>query len=216
MLGALTGRKSRRQVFRLASIPSEDGFLEELALDSQGRDELRNLLASSGHGMGLDNLCDGPFRLKRRFRRRTRFSDGSFPVFYSALDPATVEAEVCHWLPYYIGRPRTRRTAHYLRFSCTFEGLEKDLRPKIAEWPDIVHKSDYTFCNQLGAEAKRSGLDGLVTPSARCDGTNLPIFARAAISKPNWHDLVAITYDPDTDAVAIASQPVSPDPLPST
>ena len=211
MLGELPGQRNHRQVFRLASIPSDDGFLAELELDAVGRVELRNLLASSGHGTGLDDLCGGPFRRKRRFRPLTRFSDGSFPVFYSSLDAATAQAEMQHWFSFYAGQPRKPRTAHYLRFSCTFEGIEKDLRPKVADWPDLVHESDYEFCNRIGAEAKRSGLDGLVTPSARHEGTNLPIFAREAISNPSRHDFVAFTYHPDTGEVAVSSQPVPSD-----
>lgn len=201
MLGEIRSRRNRRRVFRLASIrPSED-FLAELQLDRQSSDELRKLLTDAGKGSDLDELIDAPFRPRRRLRNPTRFSDGSFPVFYSSLDTATAEAEMRHWLPCYGGRPETPRTMYYQKFSCTFDGVEKDLRTKVEEWPDLVHDSDYSFCNQIGAEVRRLEIDGLVTWSARHEGANVPIFMHRAVSDPELEGVVAMTYDPDTGNV---------------
>ena len=180
--------------------------MAELQLDPQSSNELRELLAASDQGTELDELLDGPFRPKRRLRHRTRFSDGSFPVFYSSLDSATAEAEMRYWFPRYSGRPQHPRTAYYRRFSCTFDGIEKDLRTKISEWPDLVHDNDYSFCNQLGAEARRLEVDGLVTLSARHEGANLPVFARQAVSDPELEGGVAMTYYPDPGRVTAVSQ----------
>ena len=180
--------------------------MAELRLDPQSSNELRELLAASDQGTELDELLDGPFRPKRRLRHRTRFSDGSVPVFYSSLDSATAEAEMRYWFPRYSGRPQHPRTAYYRRFSCTFDGIEKDLRAKISDWPDLVHDNDYSFCNQLGAEARRLEVDGLVTLSARHEGANLPVFARQAVSDPELEGGVAMTYHPDTGRVTVVSQ----------
>ena len=207
MLEELPGQDSRRQVFRLAAVPPDSVFLAELGLDGQGAVELSELLEQRRRVSVLEEICDAPFRRKRRLRIQTRFSDGSFPVFYSSLDAATAEAEVRHWLPTIVGQPGRPRTAHYKQFSCVFEGIEKDLRSKIDEWPDLVARSDYTFCNQLGAEARTLKIDGLVTPSARHKGTNLPIFTRGSISGPNVEADVALTYDPSTGDVAVESRP---------
>ncbi len=163
---------------------------------------MRTLLEQRSQGANLEELCDAPFRRKHKIRRRTRFSDGSFPIFYSSLDSATAEAEVRHWLPTIIGQPEHPRTAHYRLFSCAFVGIEKDLRPKIQEWPLLVHDSDYTFCNELGAEANHLKIDALVTPSARHEGINLPVFTRESISDPNEEALVTLTYLPDSGEVA--------------
>ena len=203
MLEDLPSQARRRQVFRLTAISPDSDFLAELGFDEQGTDELRALLEQSSQGANLEELCDAPFRRKHKLRRRTRFSDGSFPVFYSSLDAATAEAEVRYWLPTIIGQPQHPRTAHYRRFSCAVDGIEKDLRPKIQEWPHLVHDSDYTFCNELGAEAKRLKIDALVTPSARHEGNNLPVFTRESISDPNVEAFVALTYLPDSGEVAV-------------
>lgn len=92
---------------------------------------------------------------------------------------------------------------YYRRLECTFSGREKDLRAKVSEWPDLVHETDYTYCNRIGAEARRLDLDGLVVPSARLPGANLPVFRRAAIVEAELGDLVAVTYDPASGAVSL-------------
>ena len=167
---------------------------------------MRVLLQTRGKGDTLDELCDAPLRPKPRLRklgRATRFSAGSFPVFYSSLEAETGEAEIHHWFPTVAGKPKSRRTAYYSRFGCDYDGAAKDLRPKATRWPKLVHDNGYRFCNRLGAEAVGLGLGGLLTPSARREtGTNLPVFARSAIGNPGDSVLMAVTYGPATGNVA--------------
>ena len=188
----------------MATIDSDEGFMAELQLDAEGVDELRKILVEDRRTDSLEELLDGPFRQKRRFKRQTRFSDGSFPVFYSSFDAPTVEAEVKHWLPSYIGQPRNPRTVYYQRFSCTFDGVEKDLRSKIKDWPQLMESSDYTFCNRIGAEARTLEVNALVTLSVRhIAGINLPIFSRETIGEPRSEAFVAMTYNPTTGTVSV-------------
>ena len=190
-------------MYRLArDRPIEDIFAEH-GLDASAGTEIVADLVEFGYALNERELLDTPFRPKRK-RNPTRFSDGSFPVFYSSLDSDTAEAEVRHWTPTFMGRPGRPRTAYFRLFRCTFEGLEKDLRPHIGAWPNLVHDSDYTFCNQVGAEAVELGLDGLVTWSARrAQGANLPVFSRPSLRDPETGGLIALTYDPATGSVSV-------------
>lgn len=209
MLESIPTITLRRRVFRLANQKSLSEFLLEQGIDERGAREIRVLLQSRGVGDPLEELCDAPFRTKPRLRklgRVTRFSDGSFPVFYASLEAETAEAEIQHWFPIFAGRPTQRRTAYFSRFACDFDGATKDLRPKESKWPKLVHDSDYRFCNKLGAEAMQLGLDGLLTPSARRKtGTNLPVFTRDSISNPDDLVLRAVTYDPVTGKVSLSN-----------
>lgn len=190
-------------MFRLASLPMDRDPFADLELDSQGREELLEFLAQGGNDLGLDELLDGPFRPRRK-RNPTRFSDGSFPVFYSALEAETAEAEMKHRVPNYVRSLEKPRPMYYSKFSCTFHGVEKDLRPQVREWPDLVHDNDYSFCNRIGAQARRLEVDGLVIWSARREGgVNLPVFSRRAISQPRPEGLVAMEYDPATKEVTV-------------
>ena len=205
MLDEVSGERSRRVVFRLSRASADDDhFLADLNLDAEARDQLLSFLSGRIPQDPIGELIDGPFRPRAKLRNRTRFSDGSFPVFYSALAAETAEAEVAHWFrKEYAGKPQGDRKVYYQGFRCTFQGLEKDLRPKARDWPDLVHDSDYSFCNQLGAEARDRGIDGLVVPSARHEGANMPIFARRAVTGPELEGIVAMTYSPDTGEVSI-------------
>ena len=200
--------RNHRRIYRLAP-PWNDQFLAELKLDASSEQELRALLVAAGYETSPEELCDAPFRPKRRLGRimATRYSDGSYPVFYSSLEPKTAEVEVEYWFRKgFAGRPKSQRSAYYQRFTCLFEGEEKDLRDKQSEWPELVHDSDYTFCNRIGAEAVRLELDGLVVPSARREnGSNLPVFKRPAIRDPESQDVIKITLDPRTGETATAS-----------
>ena len=86
-----------------------------------------------------------------------------------------------------------------------FTGVEKDLRGKLDDWPDLV-ADDYAFCNRIGAEARELGIDGLVTPSARHPGANQPVFQRSALSEPRHEGAVSMTYDPDTGSVVAGDE----------
>lgn len=162
MLQSLPRRRHRRRVYRLAQDSGATRFFEQSGLDRVAVDELLALLAEFGYDLDAVDFLDRPFRPKRA-RGGPRFSNGSFPVFCSSLDPETTLAEVKHWAPRTLGAAGRRVTASYWQFHCTFDGLEVDLRPQIALWPNRIHDSDYTFCNRIGAAAVRDGLDGLVT-----------------------------------------------------
>lgn len=204
MLEEIPSQRNCHQVFRLATLDLDEDFMTELRLDPQGVDELRKFLVDDLLTDNLEELLDGPFRQKRRFNRQTRFSDGTFPVFYTSFDAPTVEAEVKHWLPSYIGQPRSPRTVYYQRFSCTFDGVEKDLRSKIKDWPRLMDGSDYTFCNRIGVEASTLKVDALVTLSVRHKaGVNLPIFSRETIGEPRSEAFLSMTYNPTTGKVAV-------------
>ena len=204
MLAALPPEICSHRVFRLAYRQSINDFLHERGFDAKDIGEIAALLQSAGIQDSLEALSDEPFRRKGV----TRFSDGSFPVFYCSLEAATAEAETRHRLPQFIGQSDTPRTVWYSRFACDFNGTVKDLRCKQTDWLGLTHDSDYGFCNQLGKEAVAEELDGLLTPSARRNGgTNLPVFRRRAIGNPGDLSTVAATYDPATGAVTLGPTP---------
>ena len=207
-LASIESRDFRAPIFRLARDWSFEKLVVEEGFDSESAAELMELAGSTATGDLRRVFLDAPFKAKRRLAKAghsTRFSDGSFSVFYAALEADTAEAEIRYWYPKYSARPRT---AYYIRFVCDFSGQTKDLRPMRAKWLALTHDSDYRFCNALGAEAVASGLDGLITPSARRDtGTNLPVFQRRAVDSPVVEARVAVTLDPSTGDVSTRELP---------
>lgn len=211
MLESIATESLLTEVFRLATPKQDVDFLREQGFDDESVYEMFDLLISRGISDNPEELCDSPFRPTQLQQDRipSRFSDGSFPIFYSSLEPETAEAERKYWFQKFAGKPTKHRTAYYSRFSCQFDGSIKDLRPMHEGWPDLTHDNDYGFCNDLGAEAVASRLDGLLTPSVRKpNGTNLPVFRRRAISNPKVNALVAMTLDPASGEVAVSERDV--------
>ena len=211
MFESISTESLRTDTFRFANQKQYADHFRVQGFNDESVREILSLLASRSISDNPEELCDGPFRPTQlqKNKLRTRFSDGSFSVFYSSLDPETAEAEVRYWFQKYAGKPTTSRTAYYSRFSCRFDGSIKDLRPMHADWPDLTHGSDYGFCNGLGTEAVDSDLDGLLTPSARRpNGTNLPVFRRRAVRNPIVQGLVAMTLNPSSGEVAISERDV--------
>ncbi len=204
LLDQIATDESQRRIYRLSVLIKDDDFFEELGLSREHELELKQFLAASGQEDSLESLLDAPFRPKRRLLHKTRFSDGSYPVFYSALELETAEAESSHWYKAgFCGSPNTARTAYYQRLSCSFHGKEKDLRKVKDEWPQLID-DDYTFCNAIGSEARDSKLDGLVAPSARRrSGSTTPVFSRRSISQAQDEGVVKVTLVPGNSEVEI-------------
>ncbi len=205
VLGEIASRYSEAILVRFASHRTDEEFMSEQEMSPGQVDEMKEFLNSRGMSDSLEKLVGAPFEPKRRLFKsgypESRFSDGSFPVGYFSLEPETAEAEARHWFrKNFAGKPSGDRIAWYSRFTCDFRGDTKDLRPMQTRWPDLTHENDYTFCIRLGAEAVRENLDGLLTPSVRKPGgTNVPVFARRALSNPREHSLVEIHCDLSRD-----------------
>ena len=204
LLEKIKSRRTTRKVFRLAIQQTDDkdhaDFWNEQQFDQQQFNDMKLEGYISEIGSDPEELLERPFQPKRHIikqKNRTRFSNGDFLVFYSSLDPDTAESEVKFRLPAILGNPQNPRTAHFQLFHCTFDGIEMDLRAKTQDWPDLMHESDYTFCNRIGAEAVDRKLDGIVTFSVRRkDGVNVPIFTRDSISNAVTEVILEMTYDP--------------------
>ncbi len=198
VLNEVVGGHREEVVFRFVSHQTDEDFLHDQGMSLGQNSEMIELLNSCGMSDSLEGLVEAPFRPKRHLYARkypmSRFSDGSFPVGYFSLEAETAEAEVRYWFcKRFAGKPSEHRTAWYSRFTCDFRGHAKDLRPLQTMWPDLMHRDDYTFCNRLGAEAATEGLDGLLVPSVRrSSGTNVPVFARRALSNAREHSLVEV------------------------
>lgn len=172
-------------------------------VSEQNLESLVRFLHDRGRSEGPDSYLDRPFAPKRQFSPQSRFSDGSYPVFYSALDEETARAEIIH-LRSALGQVGT---AYYRFISCRFEGHIKDLCDRLGEFPYLVQDRStgaYDRCNEIGREARAAGLDGLRTISAqRSAGECLPVFQRAALSSPNVGVLFSFALDPTTGSTQV-------------
>jgi RES domain len=144
--------------------------------------------------LGGDNSNDAvlmlntPFELNPSYRPNpTRFSDGTWRVFYSALEVDTAEQERGYWCVREIqSDPPAQRHFHYRELRCRLQGEAFDVKAKLADWPFLVgDHSAYPECQSVARTAIEADADALIAPSARRDGgTTIPVFKRAGLSNP--------------------------------
>ena len=102
LLASIETRDTRAPIFRLASDQSVEDFIGEEGYDSTSAAELMELVEPTATRDLERALLDAPFKprpLLARAGSSTRFSDGSFSVFYGALEADTADAEIRYWHP---------------------------------------------------------------------------------------------------------------------
>jgi hypothetical protein len=147
----------------------------------------------------LPALLDGPFTAKSigegKPFRQSRFSDGSYAVFYSAQEPGTAGQEYAHNAPTYIPETMGTVTFQIHLIDCRVLGTLPDLRPLTKAFPQLI-AHEHSFCREVGANVVTGGIDGLLATSVRQpDGTNAAIFKRVCLSDPRHIGLVMCTVD---------------------
>ena len=190
---------------RMANLSRVGEFAQRKGLNFE---QAREIVAFMGEKLA-DELLRSPFEPKNFLDPTkpfgaTRFSDGTWPVFYGAIDEDTAAKECLHhYAKAALGDPASARSVYYSVLHCLFQGSAIDLRPKKTEWPDLVAE-DYRFCQGLGKEAIQFPLESFLAPSARQpDGTTTPVFAPRGLSNPTIGDIVRFGWDSDTGAPTI-------------
>lgn len=130
------------------------------------------------------NAIGYPFR----HWQESRFSDGTFGIWYGSGDlETTVHETVHHWYHGFLkdadacvdGVVVERKV---YRVRC--EAALPDFRPLTGDCPGLVHDRDYTLTHAIGARLHREGHPGLVARSARCPGDNYAILNPAVLADP--------------------------------
>jgi len=152
-------------------------------------------------------MLDTPFERNPSYRPNpTRFSDGTWRVFYSALEVDTAEAERGHWCIQEIqSDPPATRHFHYRELRCRLQGEAFDVKAKLHDWPFLVgDRSAYPQCQNVALSAIQADADALIAPSARREGgTTIPVFKRAALSNPEILGAVVFRVQPDGSFTAL-------------
>lgn len=145
--------------------------------------------------------------------RASRFSDGSFGVWYGSQSVATtVHESVWHWYGGLLadaGFQHESVVAERKVFVVACDAALIDLRPVTPEHPGLVHPTDYALPQSVGERMHREGHPGLLTRSARDPkGTNIVVFNARVLSNPRH--LHYLTYRLADGLVHIEKDPGVP------
>lgn len=140
---------------------------------------------------------------------KSRYSDGSFGIWYGADTlRTTVYETVHHWRNGFLADAgftqdgiRIERKLYNVR--C--DAVLIDVRAVTLRFPDLRHPTDYTLAQQVGARLHREGHPGLVATSARCDGDVYALLNPAVLTDPR--QICFLTYTTTTQGVSIEREP---------
>jgi hypothetical protein len=164
-------------------------------------------------------LIDRPFEDAQWFNaiawpfknwQASRFSDGTYGVWYGSDSvETTVYESVYHWYKGLLcdaGFDRQEVIAERKVYWVACGAALLDLRAASNEYPDLLHPSDYSFCQSVGVRIHREGHPGLLTPSVRRSaGENVVVFNPGVLSNPRLNG--QLTYRLEGDQVVVEKQP---------
>ena len=164
-------------------------------------------------------LIDRPFEDAQWFNaiqwpfkhwQTSRFSDGSFGVWYGSESvETTVYESAYHWhrgLLSDAGFEQMAVIAERKVYWVACNAALLDFRQAAERQPDLLHLSDYTFCQAVGSRIHREGHPGLLTQSVRRPaGENLAIFNPAVLSNPRHN--CQLTYRLERGQIVVEKQP---------
>jgi hypothetical protein len=133
------------------------------------------------------NIEDSLLCFDERFWRWGRFGDGSFCVWYGAVEEETSIKETLYHRPEIDKNDLQNAVSAIIQARRLFKAdltpnKFSDLRPYVEPYPLLIHESDYSFCQRLGAYAVHEKLDLFLTQSVRNPkGTCIPVFSAKTI-----------------------------------
>ena len=152
------------------------------------------------------NAIAWPFR----HWQASRFSDGSHGVWYGSDTVETTVCETaCHWyfgLLSDAGFENEVVVAERKVYTVACSAALLDFRRVTADWPQLLHPTDYTFAQAVGARIHREGHPGLLIQSVRRPGgENVAVFNPAVLSNPRLNCQLA--YRLEGDRILVEKRP---------
>lgn len=140
----------------------------------------------------------------------TRYSDGSFGVWYGSPELETTVHETVHHFRTQLADSGFDQDQLVVRerkvFLVAADAIVFDLRGKVAAMPQLVHPTDYGLTQAVG-RAIAGNHPGLITRSARCAGDCVALFAAKYLSNNRDFCFLTYIYQPDTGAVRVQRTP---------
>lgn len=194
MIEAFEREQRELRVSRLVSLPEDrlEAILLDMNISLDDLDDVKAAVAGVGAIVTPQDAISATFQ--RADIRAQRYNTTDYPAFYTALCRDTCVAEISYHLNGSIAESGPR---YYQFLEVTFSGEILELCGHQGNYPDLVSATDagYPFCQSVAIEARQQGIHGLSAPSARHDGTCVPIFFEDAISNPEIKVSLRFTYE---------------------
>jgi hypothetical protein len=143
----------------------------------------------------------------------SRFSDGSFGVWYGCESVETTVYETAyHWFhgllsdAGFASERGMSIVGERKLYQVRCDAALLDLRPTVEQYPELLHRSDYSATQYVGARLHCEGHPGLVTWSVRRpQGFNFAVLNPGVLSSPRPY--CYLTYRLEANTVVVEKQP---------
>ena len=140
----------------------------------------------------------------------SRFSEGSFGIWYGCDSAETAVYETAyHWFCGFLtdaGFEKEKVIGERKLYEVACDAALVDLRPLTTKQSGLMHKTDYSYTQSVGARLHREGHPGLVTASVRnAAGQNYVVLNPDVLSNPRHH--CQLTYRLEGHRIVIEKQP---------
>lgn len=138
----------------------------------------------------------------------SRFSAGNYGVWYGAYSiEGTCYETAYHWYHGLLAdagfqKPGVSMERKVYWVHC--DASLVDLRPEITTWPALIHGSDYSVTQRVGAQIHYDGHPGLITQSARCDDNVAALFTPKVLTAPRI--ACFLTYLVTAEGISVSRQ----------
>lgn len=153
------------------------------------------------------------FPFDHRNWARSRYTDGSFGVWYGSRRVETTVAETTyHFARELAGRGQDRHDRPIIRERCVktahVDALVFDLCGKERDFPALVASDSYDFTQQVGRAIHEGHHPGLLAPSARrAGGVNVDIFSPKYLRNPRDYCHLTYRFHPDDGRIEVEREP---------
>jgi hypothetical protein len=127
---------------------------------------------------------------------KSRYSDGTFPIWYGSLEPITAMKETAyHMFRAEMAIDQIEQVDVIVRKRIVYKvycaGILIDLSKKFFTFPKLV-ENDYQYTQNIGKKLREQGFPGLLAPSARYrQGVNVSVFQQEILNNPRVdHELI--------------------------
>jgi hypothetical protein len=132
----------------------------------------------------------------------SRFSDGSYGVFYAGADLTTAIAETkYHRARFMLATSQPRMELDMRVYAVDLDGALHDISDLQAALPQVYHSDDYASGQALGARLRADGSSGIVYASVRhAGGTCAAVFKPRCLSNPRQERHLCYVWNGQTIA----------------
>lgn len=200
----------RTSIDLFADLSGGDPKLSKAAQDAEMRVKSNTTPGIIARGIHYTTAIDYPFSTEPYLR--TRYGDGTFGVWYGALELETTYAETAFHMMVDESRIEglseevIRERALY-HVHC--RALLADLSAKRESHPQLISE-DYTDTLAIARRLVDENHSGLLAPSARCNGTIAALFKSSVLTDPQVQHYLTYRFSPQQKSVLVERTPGQP------